>query len=94
MGRRVGEAGTVVGNRERGSVGIFFNIFFNNILISTRIGFYLQGVARLVAPLAPVRQIASAVPVHVARQGDHAGGPSQRCAASAMTWRSLSRHMH
>ena len=36
-----------------------FLTFFNIILISTRIGFYLQGVARLVAPLALARQIAS-----------------------------------
>ena len=63
-----------------------FNLFFNNILISTRFGFYLHGVARLVAPLDPARQIASVAPVHVARQGGHAGGPSQRCVASAVTW--------
>ena len=49
-----------------------FNLFFNIILISTRIGFNLQGVTRLVAQLAPARQIDSVVPVHVARQGGHA----------------------
>ena len=42
----------------------------------------MQVVARLVAP------------VHVARQCGHAGGLNQRCAATAMTWPSLSRHMH
>ena len=53
-----------------GGRGFFlFLTFFNNILILTRIGFYLQEVARLVAPLAPARQIASVAPVHVARQG-------------------------
>ena len=75
--------------------GIFlFLTFFNNILSLTRIGFYLQGVARLVAPARMARQIASVAPVHVARQCGHAGGPSQRSAATAMTWPSLSRHMH
>ena len=58
-----------------------FLTFFNNILSLTRIGFNLQGVARLVAP------------VHVARQCGHAGGPSQRYAATEMTWLSLSRHV-
>ncbi|XP_039846492.1 uncharacterized protein LOC120705992 [Panicum virgatum] len=38
------------------------------------------------------RQIASVAPVHVARQCGHAGGPSQRCTATAMTWPLLSRH--
>ena len=71
-----------------------FLTFFNNILISIRIGFYLQEVACLVAPLSPARQIASVASVHVARQSGHAGGPSQRCATSAMTWTSLSRQMH
>jgi len=39
-----------------GGRGFFlFLTFFNNILILTRIGFYLQVVARLVAQLAPTR---------------------------------------
>jgi hypothetical protein len=75
--------------------GIFlFLTFFNNILNLTRISFYLQEVARLVASPAPARQIAFVAPVHVAWQGGHAGGPSQRYARGAMTWTSLSRRMH
>jgi len=78
--------------RTRQNFFIFY--FFNNILNLTRIGFYLQEVTRLVAPPAPARQIAFVAPVHVARQGGHAGGPSQRCTRGAMTWTSLSRRMH
>ena len=54
----------------------------------------MQGVAHLVAPGRMARQIASVAPLHVARQCGHAGGPSQRSVATAMTWPSLSRHMH
>ena len=54
----------------------------------------MQCVARLVAPARMARQIASVAPARMARQCDHAGGPSQRCAATVMTWPSLSRHMH
>jgi len=43
-----------------------FLTFFNNILSLTHIGFYLQGVTRLVAPSRMVRQIVSVAPVHVA----------------------------
>jgi len=58
-------------------LGFFlFLTFFNNILSLTHIGFYLQGVARLVAPGHMARQIVSVAPVHVARQCGHAGCPS------------------
>ena len=55
--------------RIRGSHLIFFifNLFYNNILSLTRIGFYLQGVARLVAPARMARQIASVAPHALAR---------------------------
>ena len=46
-----------------------FLTFFNNILNLIHIDFYLQPVARLVAPLVLARRIATVAPVHVARQG-------------------------
>ena len=55
--------------------GIFlFLTFFNNILILTWYGFYLHGIARLVAPAVVARQVASVAPLRLARQGCHAGG--------------------
>ena len=50
-----------------------FNLFFNNILILTRLPFYLHGIARLVAPSVLARQLASVAPVRVARQACHVG---------------------
>ena len=58
------------------STNFFFN-FFNNILISTRIDFYLQRVARLIAPLAltwpPCRATCTVAPYGLARQGQCPG---------------------
>jgi len=56
-----------------------FLTFFNNILILTRIKVYLHHVARLITPMKLARQVASVVPVHVARQDCHAGA---RCSAA------------
>ena len=81
------------GLKGSGSFFFIFNFFKKNILSLIPIGFYLQDVTRLVAPGRMARQIASVAPLHVARQCGHAGSPSQRSAATGMTWPSLSRHI-
>ena len=70
-----------------------FLTFFNNILILTRLPFYLHGIAHLVAPSVLARQLASVAPVRVARQACHAGAATWTCATWALTCSGLSRHM-
>ena len=70
-----------------------FNFFLNNILILTRLPFYLHGIAHLVAPSVLARQLASVAPVRVARQACHAGAATWTCATWALTCSALSRHM-
>ena len=70
-----------------------FLIILNNILILTRLPFYLHGIARLVAPSILARQLASVAPVRVARQACHAGAATWTCATWALTCSALSRHM-
>ena len=70
-----------------------FNFFLNNILILTRLPFYLHGIAHLVAPSVLARQLASVAPVRVAQQACHAGAATWTYATWALTCSALSRHM-